>query len=182
MKTTLKNSENFIYSVSKKKMGFKTPKGYFNSLETKINKSVLAQEFLTVTENAFKVPNTYFNTLETAILKKTTLKTSAKKVSIKQKIIKLIPFAAAASIVLFIGLNTSFFSTNNSINFNELTAAEIESWLLIDTENTIEQVFFENEEYIETDETPFITTEISIEEIESYLNEEEGLLLFLENN
>jgi len=99
--------------------GFKVPKSYFDSVETMV--------FAKLSDD---IPQNYFNTLEERVFDKINKEASVdvKVLSLKQKIIKrYVPILAAASVVLFIGLN--FYNTSNTLSFDSLDTVNISTWL-----------------------------------------------------
>lgn len=148
-----------------KKTGFSTPENFFNSFEDDLF-SKISEENLP-SKNGFSTPDGYFEELENQIFDKIALeeKPEAKVISLKSRILKTIPYAAAASVLLFIGLNY-FSSINNSVTFEDLSTTEIENWLDTDISGTeIAEVISE----IDFNEADF-TNNINDTEIEDYLD------------
>lgn len=100
--------------------GFKVPNDYFDSFESKVLSKVSSD-----------IPQGYFDSFENKVfkrLKDEETTPQVKVISLKQRIIKrYIPMLAAASIVLFIGLN--FYNNNHTVSFDSLDTASVSSWL-----------------------------------------------------
>jgi hypothetical protein len=92
----------------------------------------------------------------------------------------MIPYAAAASIVLFISLNSFVFTTDEELTINSLTDTEIEYWLDSNTLNTNDiSIVLEDELLKEND---FYFTTIKDETIEDYINSIDSTTLLNEIN
>ena len=128
MDKELKNSVQFIADKVGKKPSFTTPQDYFDTFEDGfLNR--LTEEKLPK-NSGFKTPETYFDDLEdTVLLKVLVQKKETKVISLKHRILKVIPFAAAASILLFIGLNSFVFNTDKQITIDAISDVEIENWM-----------------------------------------------------
>jgi len=160
MDKELKNSIDFINQKVGKNTGFSTPSNYFKQLEESIEISLYTNDL--PKNNAFKVPTDYFDTLENDILSKA--KEETKVTSIRKKIIQFIPYTAAASVLLFVGIN--YFNTNKT-TFEDITIADIESWYengYGDTETEDLSIAF-NDVNIEED-----VLSIDENQLEDYLN------------
>lgn len=181
MNTENKNKEDFLNLISKKKSGFTTPKKYFSEAENRFT-TFLSEEKLPK-KRGFKTPNLYFNSLEDVLLNKvTTTKKEVKIIGLKQQVFKYIPFAVAASIILFIGLNSFGFNVKKSISFDDIADTELENWVFNNTslisQNDLTMAYTDISLY----ENEIISSSISIDEIENYLSEEDDISLILENN
>mmetsp|Transcript_19498 Transcript_19498/g.22582 ORF Transcript_19498/g.22582 Transcript_19498/m.22582 type:complete len:180 (+) Transcript_19498:589-1128(+) len=167
MDNELKNSINFINKKIGQKSGFSSPTNYFDNLEEEISVKIVEDNF--DKERAFNVPELYFKGLEDDILTKVSSKEKEPKIiSFKNKVLKLIPYAAAACIALFIGLNTFVFNASEQITIDNISDIELEYWLDTNTINTIDITeILENEIFEEND---FSFTEIQDESIEDYIN------------
>ncbi len=127
MDKELKNNVDFIDQLVDKKTGFNIPENYFNGIEEKVSSSLFLDSLSK--ENSFKTPSDYFETIEDNIFSNLNLneeKKDVKVISIRKRVLKLIPLTAAASLLLFITLN--YFNTNTSITFDEITSTDIEYW------------------------------------------------------
>lgn len=175
-----KNNEDFLKSVLKQETGFTTPENYFSEIEDRFSTFITEEKL--PNNSAFKTPEGYFNNLEDVILSKViTPKKEVKVISLKQRIFKSIPYAAA-SVILFIGLNSYVFNSEKNISFDDLADTEIENWisnntnLISDTDLTLAYTD------INFDEDDLISSSISTDEIENYLSNEDVISLILENN
>ena len=167
MNTEIKNSENYISKKTGKDTGFSTPTDYFTTLEDALF-TKLAEENLSK-ENGFKVPENYFNNLENQILEKVTAPIKETKIiSFKDKVLKIIPFAAAASLLLFIGLNSFVFNTDEELTIDSLSDADLDYWLDSNTLNTNDIAFVLEDDILEVGDFYFST--IKDETIEDYIN------------
>jgi hypothetical protein len=175
----IKNSINYISKKTSKKTGFSAPLDYFNNLEEVIGAN-LSEEHLPK-ENGFKVSDTYFKNLEDSILAKVSFsKKETKIISFKDRILKVIPYATAASIILFIGLNSFVFNTDKEFTLDSLSDTDIEYWLDSNTLNTNDiSIIFEDDLLEEND---FYFTTIKDETIEEYINSIDNIALFNEIN
>jgi hypothetical protein len=178
MKTEIKNSENYISKKTGNKTGFSTPTDYFNNLEDVIATRISEENF--TKEIGFEVPDTYFNNLEDIILAKVSSEKETKIISFKDRVLKLIPYAAAASIVLFIGLNSFVFNTDKELTIDSLTDTEIEYWLDSNTLNTNDISIVLEDDLL--DEIDFYFTTIKDETIEDYINSIDNVALLNEIN
>lgn len=167
MENKVKNSETYLKSVLGKESGFSLPKNYFESLDEQID-LILAEENLS-NENSFSTPDNYFNALEDKIISRVTSKEKETKViSFRDRMLKVIPSAIAASIALFISIN--YFNTfNTEISFDNLAQSEIETWFLESSSNlTTEDIasFIPMDEIVVNN---FAYTDIDDEVIEDYI-------------
>ena len=155
--------------------GFKVPKGYFDNFKVEIPESALPEK------DGLTVPDTYFKELKeklttsTALPGKPGFKTpngyfSDFKVNVPKKEVKVFGLfsknalkfagiAAAASLVLFVFLKDLSLQPEQ-VDFNALSAAEIENW------------FIENPGTVSSDELAENLTESSMIE-KDFLSEEE---------
>jgi hypothetical protein len=164
MERKIKNSIEYISKKAGKETGFSTPSNYLNNLEDTIAAKLSEENF--TKENSFKVPDTYFNNLEDSILAKVTSK-ETKVISFKERILKLIPIAAAASVVLFIGLNSFVFNTTDKLTIDSLSDDDIEFWLDSNTLTPHDIVFVLEDDVLEDNDFSFST--IKDETIEDYI-------------
>ena len=99
MKHYIKNSEEYLNSISEKESGFCTPKNYFKTIEDSFEVKLIEKEFKK--EEGFKIPDSYFTELENDILAKVlSTKKETKLISFKERVLKFIPMTAAAVIIL----------------------------------------------------------------------------------
>jgi len=126
MNKETKNRTDYINQKTGKKTGFSIPVNYLEEIEDTIISSIITKKL--PKEIPYKTPSNYFNTVENDILAK--LKTEnpieGKVISLHQKILNLVPFIAAASVLLFIGLN--YFNTSTTYDFDDITETDITSW------------------------------------------------------
>ena len=179
MENEIRNSENFINKKTGKKTGFETPIDYFNNLDEAINVKLSENRF--EKNNGFKVPDSYFTNLEDNILSKV-LEKETKVISLKDRIIKILPLATAASIVLFIGLNSFVFNKAEENLFDKLEDIEVENWISNNINLINDNDFALTYNDIEFDALEIIPNSISNDDLENYLNNEENLSLILEND
>ncbi|MEE9406581.1 MAG: hypothetical protein V3V28_00765 [Polaribacter sp.] len=181
METNIKNSENYLNSVSKKKSGFNAPENYFSDVEDRFSSFLYEDK---IPKNiTFKTPDAYFDNLENTVLNKAlTTEKEVKVISLKQRILKLTPLAAAACIVFFLGLNSYVFNDTEDITFESLADNEIENWMnnniSLISENDLAITYSE----LEFDESDMTPNSISSDELEDYLSNDGNISLILENN
>ena len=139
MENKIKNSETYLKSVLGKENGFSVPKNYFEDLDEQIGLIIDKEKFSK--KNGFSTLSNYFDALEDKIVSRVISKEKETKViSLRQRILKVIPAAIAASIALFISL-TYFNTSNTEINFDNLAQSEIETWFLESSSSlTIESI------------------------------------------
>ena len=126
MDNNKKHIINGLTSKQEGKSGFTTPKDYFENVEndffTKLSENSLPNQ------TGFNTPESYFENLEDTILAKVELpKKEVKVISLKNRLLKVIPIAAAASVVIFISINF-FFKASNTITLDDFSTTEIETW------------------------------------------------------
>lgn len=181
MKNELQNSIEYLNKKSGGSPGFSVPSDYFETVEASFSNTLKENNF--VKEKGFEVPDSYFNKLEDSILSKVSpTNREVQVISLKKRISKLIPIAAAASIALFIGLNSFIFNKTSENSLDKLTDSDVENWIanninLIDINDfTITYSDVEFDEYLS------IPNSISNNELENYLNHQENILQILEND
>ena len=166
MNTKNKNSLDYIKSITQNKTGFSTPENYFDTVENTVFSKIKEQSFSK--ENAFTTPKDYFDNFENSLFDKINFpKKEVKVISLKSRLLKIIPAAAAASVLLFIGLN--YFSFSSTPSFESISSEELETWLddsYVDNAETLEFLDedFDNSNLLEED------TSIEDEDILEYLN------------
>lgn len=99
--------------------GFSVPKDYFKDFEAKVLSKVSTD-----------IPVNYFDNLEDKVFNRIQKEvvSKVKTLSLKQRIIKrYVPILAAASVVLFIGLN--FYNNHNTLSFDTLDTTSVSIWL-----------------------------------------------------
>lgn len=179
MENNIKNSEDYLKTVLKKDTGFSTPENYFSKVEESLT-TIIFQEKLPK-KSGLQTPENYFDSLENIILDKVIEKKEVKVISLKERFLKYIPIAAAASIALFLSLN--FFNSNNSeiINFDNLAQIEIENWIVDNaTELTTEDfATILNTEIMSDDDFAF--TDLKNDAIEDYIINTDNTFLLNED-
>lgn len=167
MKNEIKHSEDFITRKVGKQSGFSVSSDYFDDVAQNIDAKILLENFDKKT--AFKVPDNYFDCLDNEILNAVSpAKKTTKIVSFKDRFLKVIPYAAAASILLFVGLNTFIFNSDKEFTFDSISDADIEFWLEENSVSTIEVATILSDEIL--DVNSFTFTNINDEHIEDYIN------------
>ncbi len=162
-----KEIKNSIEDISKKKTGFSIPPNYLHNLEDTIAAKLLEENF--PTETGFEVSDTYFNNLEEIILAKVSSdKNEIKVISFKVKVLKMIPIIAAASIILFIGLNSFVFKTTEAITIDSLSDDDLAIWLDYNTFTTNDIALVLEDDILE--ENDFYFSTIKDITIEDYIN------------
>jgi len=168
MKKDLQNSIDHITAKTGRKSGFTVPKNYFENLENSVSVAI-AEDGLSKTKG-FEVPDNYFATLEDVILSKIeSIKEPTKIISFRTRIVRFIPIAAVASILLFLGL---YFYTSNSdtLTFDDLATADLEIWIeedYFDINNSDLVAVFEASDF---NNQILNINSIDEDEIENYLN------------
>ncbi|MEE3999316.1 hypothetical protein V1T75_03110 [Tenacibaculum sp. FZY0031] len=165
MNEKIKHTINFINQKAGKNCSFSVPQNYFEEVEERINTSIFIDSL--PKKKTFNTPDDYFDTIEAQIqsrlIKEQT--TEPKVISLRKRVLQYIPLAAAASVLLFIGIN--YFNTQK-ITFEDITTTDIESWY----ENGYGDI--DNSELAATLNTSEldedILASISDETLEDYLN------------
>lgn len=177
MENEIKNSITYLSNKTGKKSGFSVPSNYFKNLEEEITIKISEQSFSK--NNSFNVPPNYFNTIENSILEKvTSTETETKVISISNKILKTIPYIAAASVALFITLNTFVFNSQNSFNTDSISDDEFENWLDVSFLKTDDIVIVLEDDIIDTNEFSF--TSLEDETIEDYISFTDNISIYNE--
>ena len=163
MERDLENSIQFIKSKVDKTSGFEAPTNHLDSLEDKLFTKLLEEKLPAKT--GFSIPESYFENVEDSILSQVK---PVKVISLKQRALRIIPFAAAASILLFIGLNAFIFNSNTEVDLNEINDSDIEYWMN-NNDISYNDVALVLEDDITLD-NDFSMTTIKDESIEDYMN------------
>ena len=161
-----KNINDYLNDISKDKNQFSIPENYFNSIEDNVLSKIIEEQL--PGELNYNVPDDYFESFEATLFSNSEFsKKEIKVISLRSKILKFIPTAAAASMLLFVGLN--YFTLVNSSSDDSITSDDLELWMdenYNDYSNSIE--------FVDTDftEDTRIEEETSIEDedILEYLN------------
>jgi hypothetical protein len=181
MKTNKENSAAYLKSVLKKGTGFKTPENYFSGVENRFS-SFLSEEKIPK-KAGFNAPDRYFDNLENLILSKvSSTKKDTKIISFKDRVLKIVPFVAAASILLFIGLNSFVFEDSKNISLDDISENEVENWISYNINSLSEDDVMYAYTDINFSETDVFSSSINYGEIENYVIEEDNLYLILEND
>jgi len=163
-----KNIEDYLNNIPMGENQFSVPEDYFNSVEDSVLSQIIEEQL--PGKLTYNVPDTYFENFEDRLFANSEFsKKETKVIRLKSRIFKIIPTAAAACMLLFIGLN--YFSTNEKISFESISSEELELWfndsnLQENSRNLLEFVdadFTEND-IIEDD------TSINDDDILEYLN------------
>ena len=114
------------------KEGYTSPKGYFDSLEDSILKKIHEQKANQSAvplskKTGFAMPENYLNTVEDKVTTKVHEESKKVKViNLKTVILKrIIPFVAAASVLLLIVVNYN----SKTSSFETLASTDIEQWI-----------------------------------------------------
>ena len=180
MKEHLKHNKENLNSKFTKEPGFTSPEGYFDAIEDNFSLKLLEEKI--PSDSGFEIPSNYFENLENNIISKVELPKKGKLITLRSKIIRLIPVAAAITIFLFVGINFMFskdtelssdeiavwFDNNiNSISSDDLTS-ELDD-LEIDDANLLDNIINENnlETYINANDSYLLLqdTDINLDEI-----------------
>ncbi|MDG2193922.1 MAG: hypothetical protein P8K77_03525 [Polaribacter sp.] len=148
MNKELHNSIDYIRNKTQNEHGFSVPENYLDTVD-EILLSKLIEKQLPI-ENGFVVSEDYFDTMEASLFSNINFpKKESKVISIRKRITRYIPSAAAASVLLFFGLN--YFSLTTTTSFDDISFSDIDHWfdqgdLDLNTTNTffIDADFTEN--------------------------------------
>ena len=179
MNKELENNEKLIRQLVGKDTGFSVPQNYFEEIEDSFSTYLFEEK--NSKKTTFEIPNNYFNTVEENILHKVLVnKKTIKVISLKQHILKRVPLIAAATIILFIGLNSFNFGEQALPTFDAITDIEMENWLEhnannINTEDIV-LILSEND----LSDINFAFTEIEEINIERYISANDDLTILNE--
>ena len=162
------NIENYLNNISKGENQFSTPENYFNTIEDNVLSKIIEEQL--PGKFTYNVPDEYFENFEDNLLSNSKFpKKEVKVISLKSRILNSIPTAAAACMLLFVGLN--YFTTGKTTSFDTISSEELELWfnnsnLEENSRNLLElvDVDFTDTDIIEDD------TSINDEDILEYLN------------
>lgn len=163
-----KNIETYLNYISKDENQFSIPENYFDSIEDNVLSKIIEEQL--PGELTYNVPDNYFEGFEDKLFSNSEfIKKETKVISLKSRILKFIPTAAAACMILFVGFN--YFSTTKSNSIDSITSDDLELWIEdnyndYSTVNLIEFVDadFTEKNIIEDD------TSINDDDILEYLN------------
>lgn len=107
------------------KEGFSVPASYLKEVENNVLKKLGKEKIQK--ETGHKIPKAYFETIEDRVIAKLKdEKPVAKVIDFRSILLKrIIPFAAAASLLLFLVLN----SNHEDISLDNVATTEIEQWI-----------------------------------------------------
>jgi hypothetical protein len=125
MNRDTKNSEDYLNNLSKDKKQFSVPENYFNSVEDSVFSKIIEKQL--PGKLTYTVPDYYFENFEDTFFSTSEFaKKEVKVIRLKSRILNSIPAAAAACMLLFVGLN--YFSTNEETSFETISSEELELW------------------------------------------------------
>ena len=166
MEKDLKNSIDFLNKKTGRNSGFSVPKNYFSEVEESIFAEVATISFSK--DAGFKTPDNYFNNLEDSILDTIlTPQKESKVIHFKSTIFKIIPYVAAASIALFITLNSLFFKESSTFSLDSVSQNDIENWLDSKTFTNTEIANVLGDEFLNLNDFSF--AELKTETLEDYI-------------
>lgn len=155
-----------IFNGSKISTGFTTPKNYFDGIESQVSTKIFEESL--PKQTGFTTPKNYFDDLDETL--HVVAKKKTKVISLRTIILQFMPTAAAACILIFVGLN---YLNGNS---KELSSEEISSWF----ENNINSVTEYDLELalsnIDINDVSIVSA-LDTDEIETYLNNEDTATL-----
>lgn len=126
MSKALKHSIDYIRNKTQNEHGFSVPENYFDTVEDVLFSKIIEQQL--PKEDGFCVSEGYFNTVETTLFSNIEFpKKEIKVISFRKRMTQYIPTAAAASVLLFFGLN--YFALTNITSFDDISFSDIENWL-----------------------------------------------------
>lgn len=166
MDNNKKHIINRLTSKQEGKSGFTTPKDYFENVENdffaKLSEKSLPKQ------TGFKTPKNYLENLEDAILAKVNPpKKEVKIISLSDRLRKITPVAAAASVLFFIGIN--YFSNEATVvNWDDITTVDVNNWYeSTSIDNTELALVYED---TNVDEDVFLSSSVDNIDIEDYFN------------
>jgi len=190
----MKNKKKIILNDWKNnKGGFKTPANYFDEFEVKTQNSnndqstgyTFPENYFSEVEDkiihqtvkdratGFHTPDNYFNELENILIQKLPNK-KTKIVNLKRSVL-ITAFTAAASLLLFFGLNNFLFK-KNEYNIESIQIAEIENWIDEDlisfNSYEIDDTFNDVELVIENDYSDEILEYLDYTDVENLIIED----------
>ncbi|WP_299136041.1 hypothetical protein [uncultured Tenacibaculum sp.] len=183
MNNNIKDSIKYITNQTNKVNGFTVPENYFEKIEQKI---LVDSNPALSKKHPFKTPDNYFEDLENSIINKITnieKQPKSKVISIYKKTIQLIPTAVAACVLIFLSYTYfNFNTTNEIIDFNNITTADIEEWYENGYINTTEEdlSLAINSTNLNLEEDIITSIELNNDNIEEYLNTIENSTIFNE--
>lgn len=166
MKTNLKNSIKFINKKAGRNLGFTVPNNYFDDFDNAIFAKIDTDSF--PNETGFKTPENYFSDVENRILKSISEQQNPSKIiDFKRRILRFVPYIAAASIALFITFNTLIFKNDNSLSFESISETDLENWLESNSFNTSDIAAVLGDDFLEINDFSF--AQLKTATLEDYL-------------
>lgn len=170
--------------------GFSVPDGYFDALDSKLGSlgSTASKDASERTDSAdlkddrslvnlkkrgtgFKTPQDYFESFEPKVL----TNEPGKVVSLKNKTVRIISMAIAASVLLFFGIQYNYMTPSSSTQLS-LQEEDISNWIEMDLVELNSYDIAEAFDDIELDEISYTD-----EELYQYLNDVDLENIILEN-
>lgn len=111
-----------------KKVGYTIPENYFDTIESNVITKIDANEFRK--QHNYDVPKDYFSTIEDNVFKKIQEEDTNKPkvINLRLRLIKVFaPIAVAASLLLLFTLYTN--KNNDNFNFDSLAVTDVENWI-----------------------------------------------------
>jgi hypothetical protein len=144
--------------------GFKTPSGYFDSLEKNILDKIDIENTSSIPKKTgFEVPDSYFNNLEDTIAEKVAGNKQVKIISLFSTKNLIYASSIAATIIILISL--SIFRTQPS--FDNLETETVENYIISESISSYEIASLLNDDELNEDE--FVDLNLENENIEAYL-------------
>ncbi len=166
MKSELKNSIEFLNNKTKRNSGFIVPENYFFEIEEIVFAKITTSEFKK--ETGFTIPENYFNTLENNILDSvSTTNKQPKVIDFKTRILKIAPFVAAASIVLFITFQSIFSEKAVPFSLENISEQDIENWMELKSFTNTEIATAIGDDFLDMNDFSF--AEFQTETLEDYI-------------
>jgi len=179
MKENLEKSIDFLNKKIGIKSSFSVPENYFSELEASISSEISTSSFSK--DTGFTTQNDYFNNLEDSILNSISApQRESKIIHFRSKILKTIPFVAAASIALFITFIPFFIEDSNTFSLDSISQNDIENWLDSKTFSNIEIANAIGDDFLKLNDFSF--TEFKVENLEDYLTTIDTQELLIEIN
>lgn len=163
------------FSLSDQPMasGFGVPSNYFESVEDQFSARLFEEQL--PKQSGFTVDKEYFDGLEDQILSKVSTKGKVKKLSFTTRVVKWIPYAAAACVLLFVGFN-QFYNENKS-----LSDVEVETWFEANIDLVSNEDFVTMLDQSDLTDNEFSLATLSDTEILDYLQTTDTSYLINEN-
>ena len=164
------NSRVQIESMrSDDKNGFNIPKNYFEELSSRIENRISVKNLRTqVPSEGFSLPEGYFVKLSERIISRVE-NSSERKTPVRRLFTSLVSYAAAACITVMIATGIYFISNSYNLNkqLSEIPDHEIINYLQAHSTAGDTPFIIEN---INPDEMEAVTSDVSAEELELYIN------------